>query len=194
MGIPFIEVGEDQITPVISLRNNCVVFVCPILKMDMQIAKVCQNAFYHLHNIRRIRKFLNQIATCTIIHAFITRQNDCCKGLMNGPPENLIKKLQRVQNTAAKLVFNLRKCDHIIHTLVTHHWLPVKNRIEFKTLLTVFKGLHARDQATCKKWSPHPKAEDIPWDPMKEVSGVRVPKSKHDKHGKSALVVLGPLA
>ena len=26
MGMPFIEVGEDQITPVISLRNNCVWF------------------------------------------------------------------------------------------------------------------------------------------------------------------------
>ena len=36
------------------------------LKMDMQITKACQIAYYHLHNIRRIRKFLSQEATCTI--------------------------------------------------------------------------------------------------------------------------------
>ena len=64
---------------------------------------------------------------------------------MNGQLGNLIKKLQRhehVQNTAAKLVFNLRKYDRITPALVTFHWLPVKYRIEFKTLLAIVKELH----------------------------------------------------
>ena len=100
--------------------------------------------YYHLHNIRRIRKFLSQEATCTIINAFIASQIDYCNSLMNGLPENLFKKLQRVQNTAARLVFNLRKYDHITPALVTLHWLPVKYRIEFKTLLIDFKGLHGK--------------------------------------------------
>ena len=63
---------------------------------------------------------------------------------MNGLPENLTKKLQRVQNTAARLVFNLRKYDRITPALVTLHWLSVKYRIEFKTLLIVFKELHGK--------------------------------------------------
>ena len=83
-------VGEDQITPVTSVRNLGVIFDSN-LKMDMQITKACQIAYYHLHNIRRIRKFLSQEATCTIIHAFITSQIDYCNSLMNGLPENLIK-------------------------------------------------------------------------------------------------------
>ena len=112
--------------------------------MDMPITKASQNAYYHLHNIRRIRKFLSQEATCTIIHAFITSQIDYSYSLMNGLPENLIKKLQRVQNTAARLVFNLRKYDHPTPALVTLHWLPVKYWIEFKTLLIVLKGLHGK--------------------------------------------------
>ena len=65
--------------------------------MDMQITKAYQNAYFHLHNIRRIRKFPRQEATSTVIHAFITSRIDYCKGLMNGLPESLIKKLQRVQ-------------------------------------------------------------------------------------------------
>ena len=60
VNIPFIHVGEDQITPVTSVRNLGVIFDSN-LKMDMQITKACQNAYYiyHLHNIRRIRKFLS---------------------------------------------------------------------------------------------------------------------------------------
>ena len=92
VNIPFIHVGEDQLTPVTSVRNLGVIFDSN-LKMDMQITKACQNANYHLHNIRRIRKFLNQEATCTVIHAFITSQIDYCNSLMNGLPENLIEKL-----------------------------------------------------------------------------------------------------
>ena len=125
---------------IVTMRNLGVIFDSN-LKMDMQITKACQIAYYHLHNIRRVRKFLSQEATCRIIHAFITSQIDYCNSLMNGLPENLIKKLQRVQNTAARLVFNLRKYDRITPALVTLHWLPVKYRIEFKTLLIVFKGL-----------------------------------------------------
>ena len=54
VNIPFIHVGEDQIIPVTSVRNLGVIFDSN-LKMDMQITKACQNAYYHLHNFRRIR-------------------------------------------------------------------------------------------------------------------------------------------
>ena len=133
--------GEDQITPVASVRNLGVIFYSNVkMDMDMQITKACQNAYYH--HIMRIRKLLGQEATCTIIQAFITSQIDYCKSLMNGLPENLIKALQRVQNTAVRLVFNQRKYDGITPALVALHCLPVKYRIEFKTLLIVFKELH----------------------------------------------------
>ena len=48
VNIPFVHVGEGQV------RNLGVIFDSN-LKMDMQITKGCQNAYYHLHNIRRIR-------------------------------------------------------------------------------------------------------------------------------------------
>ena len=63
---------------------------------------------------------------------------------MNELPDNLIKKLQLLQNTTAILVLNLRKYDRITPALVTLHWLPVKYRIEFKTLLIIFRKLHGK--------------------------------------------------
>ena len=192
VNIPLIHVGEDQITHVTSVRNLGVIFDSN-WKMDMQITKAYQNAYYHLHNIRRIRKFLSQEATCTIIHAFITRQIDYCNSLMNGLPENLIKKLQRVQNTAARLVFNLRKYDRITPALVTLHWLPVKYPIEFITLLIVFKGLHDKAPIYIQEMITPSKSKGYSIR-SNEERVVKAPKFKHDTFGKHAFAVYGPLA
>ena len=45
-------------------------------------------------------------------------------------------------NTAARLVTHLRKLESITPVLFKLHWLPVKQRIEFKMLLLVFKSLN----------------------------------------------------
>ena len=158
--------------------------------MDMQITKACQSAYYHLHNISRIRKFLSQGATCTTTHAFITNQIDDCYSLMNGLPDKLIKKLQRVLNTAARLVFNLRKYDRITPALVALYCLPVYYLIEFKTLLIVFKGLHSKAPTYIQEMI-------VPQKNYIRSNEERVPKVaqfKHDTFSKRAFAVYGPLA
>ena len=42
------------------------------------------------------------------------------------------KKLQRVQNTLARVVLQLRRRDHITPALVQLQWLPVRHRVTFK--------------------------------------------------------------
>ena len=59
-----------------------------------------------------------------------------------GAQDYLIKKLQRVQNTAARVITGLGKYDHITMTLYELHWLPVEKRIQFKILLLTFKALN----------------------------------------------------
>ena len=53
-----------------------------------------------------------------------------------------VKKLQRVQNAAARLIFDARKKDHITPLLRDLHWLPVRRRIDYKLLSLVYKCLH----------------------------------------------------
>ena len=112
---------------------------------------------------------------------------------MNGLPENLIKKLQRVQNTAARLVFNLRKYDRITPALVTLHWLPVKYRIEFKTLLIVFEGLHGKAPTYIQEMITPSKSKRYSIRSNEERL-LKAPKFKHDTFGKRAFAVYGPLA
>ena len=148
--IPSIKVGADDIEPVTSVRNLGVIFDSQ-LKMDLHVTRACKTAYYHLHNIRRIRKYLTDDATCTIVHAFVTSQIDYCNSLLSGLPDNLIKKVQRVQNTAARLVCKLRKYDRITPAMITLHWLPVKYRIVFKVALLVYKGIHGKAPSYIKE-------------------------------------------
>jgi hypothetical protein len=59
-----------------------------------------------------------------------------------GLPANLTNKLQRVQNTAARIISRDKKQDHITPMLVTLHWLPVNYRYQYNILVYVFNCLH----------------------------------------------------
>ncbi len=53
-----------------------------------------------------------------------------------------VSKLQRIQNMAARVVFQLPKFSHVTPLMVELHWLPVRYRIQFKLLLFTFKGIY----------------------------------------------------
>ena len=102
---------------------------------------ICNAAFFHIYNIRRIRKFLNEDNTRTLVNLFVTSRLDYCNSLLYGLPACSLKKLQGVQNTAARLIRNISRFDHITPTPYKLHWLPVKFRIDFKVLLNTYKAL-----------------------------------------------------
>jgi hypothetical protein len=52
-------------------------------------------------------------------------------------PNYLIDKLQYVLNSAARLITMTRKFDHVTQSLIDLHWLPVRQRIEFKISFNV---------------------------------------------------------
>ena len=93
--------------------------------------------------ISRIRKYLStQTTTEILVHAFVTSKLDHCNSLLHNVPKNVIKKLQSVQNAAARLITRSWNCDHITPILFHLHWLPVSERIKFKIPLLTFKALH----------------------------------------------------
>ena len=55
-----------------------------------------------------------------------------CNSLLSSCPNKLLNKLQKVKNSAARLVFKARKQEHIKPLLQKLHWLPVHSRIQYK--------------------------------------------------------------
>ena len=52
--------------------------------------------------------------------------------------EQNLNKLQRVQNSLARVVIDTRRRDHITPVLADLHWLPVRARITFKICTLVY--------------------------------------------------------
>ena len=84
---------------------------------------------------------MNYRQTIANTRSGVTSRLDYCNALLYGLPETLLQKLQRVQNAAARLVTGTRKYEHITPVLKELHWLPIKQRIEYKILLLTFKAL-----------------------------------------------------
>ena len=71
--------------------------------------------------------------------SLVTSRLDYCNGLLCGITDELLCRLQKVQNNAARVVSGSKKYDHITPVLKDLHWLPIRKRIEFKILLLTFK-------------------------------------------------------
>ena len=139
--IPDLLIGATKLKSSNAVRNLGAMFD-DTLKMTNQISAITKRSHFHLRNIRSIRKSLTKAATEQLIHAFITSTLDNCNALLCGLPSNLIGRLQRIQNMAARVVALKSKYDSITPVLIDLHWLPVKSRIEFKILVLVWKALN----------------------------------------------------
>ena len=102
-----ITVGESVVNTKPVVRNLGSWFDSQ-LSMSTHISKLCSSAFFHLHYISRIRKFLSPGETKSLVHAFVTSRFDYCNSLFYGLPASQLNKVQRVLNTAASKACLLR--------------------------------------------------------------------------------------
>ena len=84
---------------------------------------------------------MSEEAVKTLTHAFIGSRLDYCNGLYCGISEGLLNRLQSVQNAAASLVTGLGRREHITPVLRQLHWLPVRQRVQFKLATLVHRAL-----------------------------------------------------
>ena len=104
------------------------------LKLNANVNNICKTAHYAIRSISRIQKYLSQEDCQKTIHAFDTSRLGSCNSILYALPEYSLSKLQRIQNTAARLVSKIKKSDHITPVLAALHWLRIKYRIVCKIL------------------------------------------------------------
>ena len=136
-----VQIGSSSVKRNMSARNIGVWFD-ENLKLKDHVQKVCQSAWFHLRNISKIRKYLTAEQTELVVHALITSRLDSNNCLLYGVDDYLLRRLQKVQNAAAKVIVRKRKHDHVTPILQALHWLPIKQRVIFKIALLVFKCMH----------------------------------------------------
>ena len=82
----------------------------------------------------------------------VSSRLDYCNSLLYGISNSNLDKLQRIQNSLARVVtynkptnnFQASSTSQLLHNL---HWLPIRSRIEFKIALLTYKILSTHQPA-----------------------------------------------
>ena len=97
---------------------------------------------YHLRNLNNIRSQFSKSSIQLAIHAYISTRLDYCNSLYVGLPDSTLRPLQIAQNFAARIICRQSKFTRATPLRKSLHWLPIKARIEYKTLLFTYKALN----------------------------------------------------
>ena len=77
----------------------------------------------------------------TVACSIISTRLDDCNSLLYGTSVRNVRKLQRIQNSLARVVSGVKKREHIRPVLKDLHWLPVAQSIDYKVALLTHKIL-----------------------------------------------------
>ena len=139
-----IELGLVSIKPTSSVRSLGVT-IDDTLSFNEPVDSVCKASNFHLRALRHIRNFISENTAKTIARSMVEGRLDYCNSVLYGASTTNINKLQRVQNSLARVVARSKRYDHITPILAELHWLPVKFRIHFKMAVTTFKVLTTQE-------------------------------------------------
>ena len=94
--------GSDTF-PSDTVRHLGVVFDGDF-NLHQHISQVCKSCFYHMRDLRQIRRHISISTAKTISTALISSRIDYCNSLLNNIAKRDLAKLQRVQNCLVRVV------------------------------------------------------------------------------------------
>jgi len=85
VNVEHLTVSGTSVSPV-NVAKNLGTWFDSNLNLREHINMTCRTAYFHLNNIRRIRKYLSDQSAQTLVHAFIIGRLDYCNSLVYGLP------------------------------------------------------------------------------------------------------------
>ena len=110
--------------------------------MEAHVNQVTKQCFAKLRNIGKIRRFLSSESAKTVIHATVMSRIDYGNALLCGITDSLCRRLQKIQNYAARMITGTAYPDHVTPALQSLHWLPVRSRLDYKVLVIVYQAVY----------------------------------------------------
>ena len=111
------------------------------LSFKSHVIMKCKVAMCNLLKIRSIRHLLDDQTTANLCLNLCISHLDYANSLLYSLPKSTLNRMQRVQNTCARLSLRKGPRDSITACLMELHWLPIKYHIQFKILTLTHKCL-----------------------------------------------------
>ena len=137
---------SQSITPAASVFNLGVTFD-ENFNFKQYISKTCRCCFYHIRDLRRIRRFISLSVANTIATALVSSRLDYCNSLLHKTASKDIAKLQCVQNCLARVVTRSPRFSRSVPLLKSLHWLPAHYRIFFLICTIAYQTLSSTQPA-----------------------------------------------
>ena len=141
---------NQSITPAPSVSNLGVNFD-EGFNFKQHISKTCRCCFYHIRDLRRIRRFLSLSIAKTIATALVSSRLDYCNSLLYNTANKDIARLQHVQNCLARIVTRSPSFSSSVPLLKSLHLLPVHYRVIFKICTISYLALASKLNANSSK-------------------------------------------
>jgi len=125
-----------------SAARDLAVFIDSDLSMRTHVNRTVSRCFNTLRQLRNIRRQVPTAVFQSLVIALVLSRLDYCNIVLVGLSANLIHRLQSVQNAAARLIFGIRRSEHVTDALVSLHWLRVPERILFKIAVTTYRAVN----------------------------------------------------
>jgi hypothetical protein len=147
-----------MVDPVASVRDLGI-FIDADLSMRTHVQRTVSKCFAMLRQLRSIRRLVPPATFQTLVVALVISRLDYGNGLLVSLPACLVRRLQSVLNASARIIFQLRRSDHITDALASLHWLCVPERIQYKIAVLTYKVL----QGTAPRYlGPLVRVSDLP--------------------------------
>lgn len=140
------QVGSDAVSPVDTVRDLGV-HIDGCLTMRAHISRTLSTCYGALRQIRSIRKSLPTGAVRTLVTSLVHSRLDYCNTSFTGLPACDLQRLQAVLNAAVRLLTGASRTDHVTPLLVANHWLPIKQRIDYKLCTLAHRCLQGQAPA-----------------------------------------------
>ena len=103
-----ISILGKEITPVPVARDLCV-FIDQYLTYDEHLTQTAAKCLCKLVQINRIKHLLDKETLLLLINAFVFSKLFYCSTVFSNTSKSSVRKLQRVQNFAARIILGLPK-------------------------------------------------------------------------------------
>ena len=136
-----VDILGNLISPSDSVRNLGVFFDAKF-SFHKHVSSICQSCYVQLRDLRRIRRHLSLPTAVSLANALVSSRLDYCNSLFNSLTNRELNRLCSIQKSLARIVTKTPKSSPITPVLKNLHWLPIRERIEFKTLVLTHKCLY----------------------------------------------------